>query len=74
VEAVLTPLHQRQAVQVVVGLTLIQMAQQVLLVKDMQVVKAQFMQLVAQPNQVAVVVARLVLAGQDQQGQAEMAV
>jgi hypothetical protein len=50
------------------------MAQQVLLVKDMQVVKALLMRLVAQPNQVEGVAALLVLVAQDQQGQAEMAV
>jgi hypothetical protein len=61
VEAGRIPLHQLQAAQAVVGLTLIQMVRQVLLVKDMPVVKALFMRQVALLNQAVEVVALLVL-------------
>jgi hypothetical protein len=61
VEAGRIPLHQLQAAQAVVGLTLIQMVRQVLLVKDMPVVKALLMRQVAQLNQAVAGVDLLVL-------------
>jgi hypothetical protein len=74
VEAGRIPLHQLQAAQAVVGLTLIQMVRQVLLVKDMPVVKALFMRQVALLNQAVEVVALLVLVRLAHPAQAAMVV
>ena len=73
-EAGRIPLLQLQAAQAVVGLTLIQMVRQVLLVKDMPVVKALFMRQVALLNQAVEVVALLVLVRLAHPAQAAMVV